>query len=200
MTILADDANYGGLVGTCLVGAVRVEDSPASFRVLEIPIAAFQSPAYERGDYLDEAAKSCLQLLADLKVPPTEPVHLCRGWVFERAESAVRRAGYNVHRGRIEDPLQTLIEQASVDYLRQIGVDVRLGMKFGQHFFACLAWLKGGNVNGRALPDREKLAKTGWATYQPWATLSVARAKAEAARIRNARKRARFSRHGGEWD
>jgi hypothetical protein len=191
MTIQIDDANYGGLVGTCLIGIVRVDDAPASFQSVALPIECFQGKAYDRGDYLDEATKACLELLSRLKVTNGEPVKLCQGWVFERAAPAIRKAGYNLWRGRIGEPMQSLIEEASCDYLASLGVKVRRNMSFGAHFFACLAWLKGGNVNGRALPEREALAKTGWATYRVWATLSVARAKAAAQRIKAARRAAK---------
>jgi hypothetical protein len=186
--IQIDDANYGGMVGTCLIGIVRVED-PNSFRTEALPIEAFQGPAYDAGVYLDDAASACLKLLHALDVQKEEPVHLCRGWVFNRAEPALRQAGYSVVRGKIENPMQDLIEQAAADYLTSIGVEgIRRGMPFRAHFVACLKWLKGGNVNGRALPELEKLAKTGWATYRPWATLPVAQAKAAAEDIRRRQK------------
>lgn len=192
MTIQIDDANYGGLVGTCLVGIVRVEDAPTSFATEALPIECFQSPAYKTNVYLDLAADFCKMLLERLKVPSSEPVHLCRGWIFERAESALRAQGYSVRRGKIGEPMQSLVEKAAADYLGSIGVKgITPGMPFGSHFFACLRWLKGGNPNGRALPERERLAKTGWPAYRVWATLPVARAKVEAARINAARKRSR---------
>jgi hypothetical protein len=38
--------------------------------------------------------------------------------------------------------------------------------------------LKGGNINARrAIPAREKLAKTGWSTYPVWIGNSYAEAK-----------------------
>jgi hypothetical protein len=42
----------------------------------------------------------------------------------------------------------------------------------------CWLWLKGGNINARrAIPAREKLAKTGWSTYPVWIGNSYAEAK-----------------------
>jgi hypothetical protein len=200
VTIQIDDANYGGLVGTCLVGIVRVEDV-STFRSVELPIESFQGTAYEKNRYLEEAATACLRLLRDLKVLPSEPIHLCRGWVFEKAEPALREADYDVRRGKIGEPMQSLVESAAADYLGSIGVKgIAPGMPFGSHFFACLRWLKGGNPNSRALPERERLAKTGWPSYRVWATLPVTRARIEAARIKAARKRSKRGSYFGDDD
>jgi hypothetical protein len=50
-------------------------------------------------------------------------------------------------------------------------------------------WLKGGNLNGKALPEREMLCKTGWSTFRVWADMPYNEAKKASMRIKNENRR-----------
>lgn len=196
--IQIDDANYGGLVGTCLIGAVRAEDI-STFQTIALPIEVFQGDAYARREYMEAAAEAAHRLLTQLKASHDEIIHLCQGWVFNRTPGILKKAGYrHIHRGKIGEPMQSLIEKASADYLSSLGVNgITPGMPFGFHFYKCLLWLKGGNINGKALPERERFAKTGWPSYRIWATLPLQPAKIESKRLRRARHRPPWERDEG---
>jgi hypothetical protein len=65
-----------------------------------------------------------------------------------------------------------------------------LTTKQGLYFYQCVKWLKGGDLNAaRPMPERERLCKTGWATYRAWAYNSYEKAK----RIANAIKQGRHA-------
>jgi len=55
-----------------------------------------------------------------------------------------------------------------------------------------MKWVKGGNLRGRAMPEREKLCKTGWRTFRVWADLPYKLAKEESRKIKRARLRSRY--------
>ena len=136
MTIQIDDANYGGLVGSCLVGAVRVEE-PATFQTVTLPIGLFPGDAYARGDYLRAAADAAWQLVtAVLDVPADEEILVCQGYIFSLVQETLTAAGYtNVRCGKIGEPMQLLIERFAADYLTGLGVPgITPGMPFGLHF------------------------------------------------------------------
>ena len=61
---------------------------------------------------------------------------------------------------------------ALAQVLQQVGFNLDpevLRENHGRAFFEALKWLKGGNVDAtRAVPSRERWAKTGWAAYRTW--------------------------------
>jgi len=53
-----------------------------------------------------------------------------------------------------------------------------------------LKWLKGGDIDAKAaLPESERLAKTGWGTHKIWVSNPYKKAKHLAAEYKVARKR-----------
>ena len=91
-------------------------------------------------------------------------------------------AGYPVRAAKITGPLQMRIETALLERLQALGLSLdyaTLTEKQGRLFVECLRWLKGGDLDAsRPLPERERLAKTGWSSYRVWAYNPYAQAKA----------------------
>lgn len=168
MTVQIDDAGWGSLVGSTVIGAYRVETG--EFACVELPMAVFRGAAFRRKDYLDAVVAAVRELVERLGVAKKEPVQICSGYVLERARQWLRDQGYPVEVGRIGGPLQELVEAAFARTLQRIGF--RLPDEDphpGRAFFAALTWLKGGDPAAtRALPERERWVKTGWSSYRAW--------------------------------
>ena len=192
--IQLDDAGWGCLIGGVFIGAYRPETE--EFCYGEIPVSCFQGEAFARQEYLDEGARVVQRLFTDLAVPKAEPVQVCTGYVLGGIRQWLSREGYHWYPAKITGPLQVLVETALLQTLQRHGLEVdyvTLTEKQGLLFWECLRWLKGGNINAtRALPEREKLAKTGWGTYSIWVENPYAVAKQKAAAFKAARRRARW--------
>lgn len=105
--------------------------------------------------------------------------------------------GFKYETTKITGPLQEKIERRLLENLRKIGfIDVdyeTLTQKQGLFFYKALKWLKGGDINGTVLPERERFAKTGWNTYRIWAIMPYYKAKVEAQRFKAKIKSSRFA-------
>ena len=193
MTVQIDDAGWGCLIGGVLIGAYRVETQ--EFVCGEIPVQLFQDGAFACKDYLRGGATVVEQIFQQLEVPADEPVEVCRGYVLDGIREWLSEEGYNWIPAKIEGPLQSLIEGALLQKLQGLGIKVdyeTLTKKQGLLFWHCLRWLKGGNIDAtRALPEREALAKTGWASYEAWVSHPYQQAKRLARGAKRAGARAR---------
>jgi hypothetical protein len=197
MTVQVDDAGWGYLLGGVVIGARcarRVET--AEYAWGEVPVEIFQGAAFARKEYLAGAARAAAQLFEQLRVPLGEPVEICSGYVLDGVRGWLSRAGCRYRMVKVEGPLQALAETTLLERLRQIGLDIdyeTLTEKQGLLFWLCLRWLKGGDINAaRILPEREKYAKTGWASYGIWASHPYEEAKRLA-------REAKARRRGNRW-
>lgn len=193
MTIQIDDAGWGCLLLGVLIGAYRVETGEFAFG--EISVEHFQNGAFARQDYLDVAVIVADELLVQLAVGLDEPIEVCRGYVLDGVRRWLSGQGCTWTIAKVEGPLQVLVENALLQKLNALGIRVdyrTLTEKQGLLFWHCLRWLKGGNIDAtRALPEREVLAKTGWASYDIWVSYPYQQAKSLAAEAKRARSRAR---------
>lgn len=199
MTVQIDDAGWGSLVGGVLIGACREESPQTQHGFREIPATFFQGEAFSRKAYLDVGANLALELMEELDVPKDEPVKVCTGYVLQAVRAELLAKGYQVIPAKIGDPLQTLIETELLRRVQAIGVDTNLETlteKQGLFFWQCVRWLKGGDLNGPALPERERQCKTGWSSFRIWADLPYNVAKVEAKRLKAARRRQRWNNYG----
>lgn len=194
MTIQIDDAGWGSLVGGVLIGACRVESANTQHAFVEIPVSAFQGASFEMKAYQYLAGEAAEELVEELSVPQEEPIRICTGYVLDGTFERLWSGGYNVKRAKIGDPLQTLIESEFLKRVQAIGVDTNLEIltsKQGLYFWQCVRWLKGGDLNGPALPEREKLCKTGWGSFRIWADNPYHEAKRLAAQFKAEKRAAR---------
>ena len=185
-----DDAGWGCLVGGVLLGIYREETSQFSYT--EIPVEMFQGQAFACRQYHEAAYRLTPELLRSIDVSPEEPITVCTGEVLAGVRRYLADNGYNWHRGKITGGLQEKIETALMQKLNGLGIRVdykTLTEKQGLLFWHCVRWLKGGNLNAKALPERERLCKTGWKTFRAWADLPYNQAKEEAKRVRRRRSR-----------
>jgi hypothetical protein len=193
VTIQMDDAGWGCLLLGVLIGAYRVETREFAFG--EVPVQLFQDGAFGRKDYLAGAVTVVDGLLAQLAVGPEEPIEICRGYVLDGVRAWLTRQGYTWTPTRVEGPLQVLVESALLQKLHALGIRVdyrTLTEKQGLLFWHCLRWLKGGDMEAtRALPERQALAKTGWASYGIWVSHPYRQAKRLASEAKRARSGAR---------
>lgn len=191
--IQIDDAGWGSLLLGCGIGGYRVETGEFAYR--EVPVELFQGDNFASEKYRDGAVRAAQEVLSELCHAPDEPIEICTGYVLDSIRHYLANNRYNWRTGKITGPLQEKIESCLLESLKEIGLhDIdyeTLTQKQGLFFYKALKWLKGGNINGTVLPERERFAKTGWATYHIWATMPYEKAKVEAKRFKAQRKRNR---------
>jgi hypothetical protein len=189
--IQIDDAGWGSLVGGVIIGACRAESPQTQHAFREVPVSYFQGEVFKVKTYLDIAAEAALALMQELQVDEDEPVKVCTGYVLQNVRLRLAAEGYQVAPAKIGEPLQTLIETELLNRVLALGVETdleTLTTKQGLYFWQCVNWLKGGDVNAQALPDRAQHCKTGWDTYFIWAQYPWKEAKSLAQALK-ARKR-----------
>ncbi|UCG45836.1 MAG: hypothetical protein JSV58_03455 [Candidatus Bathyarchaeota archaeon] len=157
MTITIDDAGVGDLLFGVIVGGFREEPREFLYEVLDIKY--FRSPRFRRKQYLKQASTAVFQLLKRLRLRVGEPIHICRGYVFDKAVVDLQRkyGDDRVRRVKVVGEPQRLTEIAYLDEIRNLGykpLDERERNR-AKSFFHMLNWLKQN-------PDRLKYAKTGW--------------------------------------
>ena len=195
MTIQLDDSGWGSLVGGVIIGACRVESPMTQHAFREIPVSYFQGEAFKKKLYLGVAANLALELLDELHVDKKELVEVCTGYVLEAVRLKLMAERYRIIPAKIGEPLQTLIEQEFLDRVLAIGVNTdlkTLTTKQGLYFWQCIRWLKGGDLDGKALPQREKHCKTGWKSYPIWSQNPYQTAKRMAKELKAGRRPSRW--------
>jgi len=196
--IQIDDAGWGCLVGGVFLGIYREETGEYAYR--EIPVSIFYNGNFTRKAYLKAAYQITPRLLDALKVPPDELITVCTGEVLTGVRQYLTEHGYNWKPGKITGPLQEKIETTLLKKLNQVGIKVdykTLTEKQGLLFWHCVRWLKGGNLNGKARPDREKLCKTGWSTFRIWADMPYSEARKASKSLKASLRRERLEQYFG---
>jgi hypothetical protein len=166
--ISIDDSGWGfPLLGT-LIGLHDSLDN--SIRISEVPVKYYQSPFFERKDYLYEAANQVVRLLGDLQHPNSDIFDprtvdvlfkVCTGYVNTGIVRELRERGFKVETCAIGEPLQSALETAHMNYIREktradIYYDPKeldkaeIPKKFGE----IVKWIEKNNA--------WSLAKTGW--------------------------------------
>ena len=189
-----DDAGWGCLVGGVLLGIYREETSEFAYR--QIPVEVFQGPSFATREYCVAAYRITPDLLTAINVSKSEPIFVCTGEVLSGVRRYLADHGYNWRAGKITGGLQEKIETTLLQNLKRLEIKVdyeTLTEKQGLLFWHCVRWLKGGNLNGKALPERAKLCKTGWKTFRLWADLPYNEARKASKRIKNENRRRCFA-------
>ncbi|MBS7611146.1 hypothetical protein KEJ27_02875 [Candidatus Bathyarchaeota archaeon] len=162
MTIEVDDAGWGDLVGGCVIVVRRVETG--EYYVGEIPVEFFQEPKFKIKQYLDKAVEIVENGLRNLKVPISEEVRMCTGFVLSKARKNLSQQGYKVASIKIVGETQKLAEQMFLKTLEKIGLKLAEGDP-RRRFQSFLKWVEDE-------PEfREKYVKTGWGSWKnKWRT------------------------------
>lgn len=195
MTIQIDDAGWGCLLGGVLIGCYRVETG--EFTAHEIPVTDFQGECFTHRRYLSTAWVCAKRGLEVLRHETSEPIQVCQGFVNGEVRRKLRVPGI-----RITGPFQARIEKALLDYLNKLGFPYQGSTEeYGKLFFEALRWLKGGNPNQRGmLPERMRMAKTGWETFRFYRDLPYKEAANEAKRFKSRRRSSRWQNGGSDAD
>ena len=184
-----DDSGWGCLVGGVFLGIYRKETEEYACR--EMPAGVFQNGNLALKAYRNIAYNITPELLNAIKVSRNEPIMVCTGEVLKGMRQYLSEHGYNWRAGRITGGLQEKIETTLLKNLNRLGIKVNyktLTEKQGLLFWHCVRWLKGGDINGKALPEREKMCKTDWKTFRVWADLPYNEARRASKQIKKRRR------------
>ena len=157
MTITIDDAGVGDLLFGVIIGAFREETQEFRYEVIDVKY--FKSPRFHHKEYLKQASSIVFHLLDKLKIKTEESIHICKGYIFDKAvQNLKKRYGdKRIRRVKVIGEPQRLTEIAYLDEIRNLGYEPlreRDG-KRARSFFHMMNWLKKN-------PDKLKYAKTGW--------------------------------------
>jgi len=157
MTIIIDDAGVGDLLFGVVIGAFRSRTQEFRYEILDVKY--FRPPRFNRKEYLKQASKAVFRLFGKLKLKPDEPIHICRGYIFDEAvKDLTRKYGNNrIFRVKVTGEPQYLTETAYLDEIRNLGYRPlkERDKKRAKSFFHMMNWL-------RKNPDKLRYAKTGW--------------------------------------
>jgi len=157
MTITIDDAGVGDLLFGVIIGAFREETQEFRYEVLDVKY--FRSQRFRRKEYLKQASKVVFQLLGKLGLKAEDPIHICKGYIFDEAVRDLRRkyGDDRIRRVKVTGEPQRLTEIAYLDEIRNLGYEPlrKRDENRAKSFFHMMNWLKEN-------PDKLKYAKTGW--------------------------------------
>jgi hypothetical protein len=157
LTITIDDAGVGDLLFGVIIGAFREETQEFRYEVLDVKY--FRSQRFRRKEYLNQASRVVFHLLSRLRLNAEEPIHICRGYIFDEAVKDLRRryGDKRIRRVKVTGEPQRLTEIAYLDEIRNLGYEPlkKRDENRAKSFFHMMNWLKEN-------PDKLKYAKTGW--------------------------------------
>lgn len=165
--IQIDDAGSGSLVGGTVIGLLRVETDDYYYEV--IPIKNFKSPYFEEKKYDEYSTKIIKRGLKKLSATKDEPIEICQGYMFSSAREYLKSSGYNFISGKIDEPLQSRIEETFMDYCVGLGIPLHYldYTKYPFHFHRLLKWVFAD------FKPREKLCKTAWKSWKKHSTIDI---------------------------
>jgi len=157
VTITVDDAGSGDLLFGVVIGAYRDETQEFTYDLIDVKF--FQQGLFQKKEYLNETSKVVCKLLSKLGVNPDEEIHICQGYIFDKAVEELQKqyGDARVHRIKVVGEPQRLVEIAYLDEIRNLGYEPlpERDEKRAKNFFHMMRWLK-------AKPEMVKYAKTGW--------------------------------------
>jgi len=165
--IQIDDAGSGSLVGGTCIGALRIETNEYVYDF--VPVSLYQNGNFRTKKYLKKTESIVLELLKKLNASKEEKILICQGYMFDSARKALKKYGYNFISGKIEDPLQSLIEETFRNYTLELGVPPQYVKytKYPLHFHRILRWVYAN------YQERYKLCKTDWKSWNKYGNLEV---------------------------
>jgi hypothetical protein len=157
MTIIIDDAGVGDLLFGVIIGAFR--EGTQEFRYEILDVKYFRSQRFRRKEYLKQASTVVSHLLGKLGLQAEEPIHICKGYIFDKAVRDLRRRYRDdrIRRVKVTGEPQRLTELAYLDEIRNLGYEPlrKRDENRAKSFFHMMNWLKKN-------PEKLKYAKTGW--------------------------------------
>jgi hypothetical protein len=165
--IQIDDAGSGSLVGGTCIGAIRVETGEFYYEV--IPVGLFDKENFKNKSYIYYATDIVKRSIENLKISSQELINICQGYIFEDSRNYLKKANYNFSKGKIDDPLQTIIEKTFENYTISLGLPKEFisYTKYPFHLHRILKWVYADYEN------RVPLCKTGWKSWSKYSSLKV---------------------------
>ncbi len=169
--ISIDDSGWGFPLGGVLFG---VHDSlTGKILTTEVRVEFFQSPRFERKEYLEQAAVQVAPLLNDLGAADEAGVvcKICTGYVNNGIDLMLRKhlyqgGGCRVVREAIGEPLQSALEKAHAEYIQKLTGGASLyydpkeltGSAIRRAYSDAMRWIREHNA--------WDIAKTGWSSMK----------------------------------
>lgn len=157
MVIEVDDSGWGDLIGGVVIILRRVSTNESYSD--EIPLELFRSKDFKYKVYLRYTTQIVLQGLEELKVPKSEPIHICTGYIFTQAKITLKELGYKVIEAKITGKTQELAEKSFIRSLVKMGVGNYDEVESMRSFNGFKEWVN------EDLDYREKFVKSGWKNW-----------------------------------
>jgi len=157
--IQIDDAGTGDLLGGAFIGFFVKETNQYIFK--EISLSYFQQNNFNIKFIEDLVAELIEKSLKELDFnPDCDRIEICTGNVFKKAIEMMKNNKYHFVCTKIENPLQNLVEQTYLDYLKSIGFNKEISLIAGRdRYFQLFNWVV------EDFPNREKFVKTGFPSW-----------------------------------
>jgi hypothetical protein len=157
--ILIDGAGWSDLILGVVVGALNLDLPDARYMERRIPVASFQSPHFENRKYLDNAVQIADKIVEVMQPDGETTFKVCSGFVLSSICEYLRGRGFRVEEVEGTGELQEKVERGYIRWCKERGAPVERLENKGR-FWTFLEW-----VSER--PElREKLVKTGWASWK----------------------------------
>jgi hypothetical protein len=157
MVVEVDDSGWGDLVGGAVIVMRRVGTNERY--VGEVPVEAFQGPAFKAKAYLPHVLRIVREGAEALGITKDEPVHICTGYILSDVRKTFANEGYKVVLSRITGITQEFAEEEYAKHLSCLGVGTPKQAKRLRGFDSFLGWVL------RDVDKRERLVKTGWKAW-----------------------------------
>jgi len=158
--VIIDDSGWGDLILGVVIGALEL---PAH-RYMErrIPVAYFQSPRFERKEYLTKTVNIIKEIIEVTRANEKTRFKVCSGYVLSAVRNFLHEKGFKVEKVEVTGELQRRIEQGYLNWCVEVGVPPELlSPQSGKNRFRILFnWVK------EKPSIRESLVKTGWKSWQ----------------------------------
>lgn len=115
-----------------------------------VDVSFFQTPRFEKKQYVNEYASKGLALLSKLKIAPqTSRIEICTGFINTRLKDLLRGQGYDVRVTEIKGLLQDHLERFFREHVhKEVGEDIAYDIKMikakeiPKYYYKALEWGK----------------------------------------------------------
>ena len=123
MTLTIDDAGVGDLLFGVVIGVFRNETREFKYEILDVK--HFQAQKFRKKEYLRQASKIVSHLVNNLKIQDSESIHICKGYIFDKAveDLAKTHSSNQILRVEVTGEPQLFTETAYLDELRNLGYE-----------------------------------------------------------------------------
>jgi hypothetical protein len=158
--IQIDDAGSGSFVGGTCIGFYRPETNEYYFDI--IPVESYGIDNFKDKLYLDNVVEIAEKAFKALRVPKSETIEICRGYMFEKLKLWLTKGGFFWYVTQITGRIQEIVEKNFELYTIRLGLpaDYIKYTRYPFHFHKLLRWVLSDYEN------RICLCKVGWKSWQ----------------------------------